>query len=101
MKIRYGISKPNPEKKHPKWLRENHTMEVEVDPKDASWGAKVRMMIGAKHPGWSVSGFAELKERTIDPNRVALLTAFELGYRCAEKGMNLQMAIEEFCAATE
>lgn len=95
MIIQYGISRAVQETgKRKRTEHNNGRLTVSGSPIDVGWSQKVRSLILARHPGWTVTGWAELDEGKAN-TRYQITAAFELGYKCCEQGLNLEAALAE------
>lgn len=92
MIIQYGVNRTSKVGRKKVVEHKNGKLIVSGFPEDVGWSQKVRSLIQSKESGWSVTGWAEIHEE-LSP---ALVAACEFGFRCAEKGLNLEMTLAEF-----
>lgn len=94
MKIQYSVNRKTEYGKFKMVERRNGVLSCSGNPGDVGWQQKIRGLIQAKEPGWAITGWVELPD--VPPD---IVMAFEAGYKACEKGVNIQMAVKEFCRA--
>lgn len=92
MRVQYGINRAVKVGRKKTIEHSQGVLTVSGSPKDVGWSAKIKGLIYSKHPGWNITGWAEIAVVTSQEQ----LLAFEAGYRACEKGDNLQMALDKF-----